>query len=910
MADVISMQQYNDTVNEIRKTTDRKSLENKIIYLRDEVVKNSILMKDFNSGSPEYAAWSGIIRIFCMWAATAMDRMVELGYCRDEKEAVRIGYAEACQKWAGIPMDFVTNMLLSAYNDIDHPRNVKPKANTTAKKTVESTASSSTGDIDDELMEWYLEGNEKLNMIKLYKDRTGKSLKESKDYVEDFLVKNDLEPASPSSSSPKGNAPSTYSGLDDNFAGKLISDSNDVYGTIGSAPSAPSAKSSIKSGADGFTGKAKKTIKTLVILVIVGAVLVFGGIKLFGVIKNKVADIKEKQAEEKEKREYENSEASNYYTPEILKSYVDDEKQNMLTFLSCDENGKVTAKWEYLNGDSYWWIDMEGRISSKKNSGDLVISWGKQNAHQGTASYLNWIDEEEASISNNFSQLVTDDRSFSPGVIDALSDMILKTPADFQKLSGSSFSYTLGSDIDFNGAEITPISDFKGTLNGGGHIISNFVIHSNASNVGLFSQLSGTVSDLIIENAAVTVDDRCENIGILCGDLKGTISGISVTGTVIAPKSTNVGGICGYISKGGSYALTSVENYADVTGLTKVGGIAGSVEDILSNGTSEYTIEASKLKNSGTVTAAEDYAGGLFGYLNADTSGVGGKISTRINDSENTGSVSGRYYVGGILGFANSKGASTISFCNNHSAISGEAFIGCIAGQIGRPFVANDCANQESSLTATGNIVIDGERYAYVGGLVGWGACRENCTNYIDINYNGGGKYVGGVVGYFAQRAGIYTFMWDATVNSLTHKNLVNKGNIVGNSCVGGVIGGSDYYWENGCTEFTNVFEKLINEGSVSSTDQYAGGIAGWMSGNVGGIGGYLHWTFYDCTNSGSVLGNDGVGGLFGGFKNGKLSDRGGDARNKVKMEGCSSTGSVNGSMNIGELIGSDNIVQ
>lgn len=64
-------------------------------------------------------------------------------------------------------------------------------------------------------------------------------------------------------------------------------------------------------------------------------------------------------------------------------------------------------------------------------------------------------------------------------------------------------SYVLGNDIALSG-QWTPIG-FGGTLDGAGHKITGLNINcTNEFNVGLFSWLEGTVSNLTIENASIT----------------------------------------------------------------------------------------------------------------------------------------------------------------------------------------------------------------------------------------------------------------------------------------------------------------------------------------------------------------------------------------------------------------------
>ena len=597
------------------------------------------------------------------------------------------------------------------------------------------------------------------------------------------------------------------------------------------------------------------------------------------------------------------------YTPEIIQAYSGTYSTGsvngdaIVTITSCDESGNIKGTFEFTSDKVYGKYEISGKITKKKNNGNLTLTIvpGQWIIKPDNFSPLETMEVEIGDDYKSFkcSQYRMD---WSSGVND---QYLIKSADDLSKLIGSDATYQLGNDIDLAGATFTPIEGFTGTLLGNGYAIKNFKISSSESNVGLFSTLEGMVSNLKIENATVEVSGRNENVGILCGQLKGIINNISVSGTVTAEKSTNVGGVCGYVSKAGSYTLDEISSSASVTGLSCVGGCFGTVNDYVPNGVNEYSLILSNIKNSGTVTAMENNAGGIVAFINSNADGFTGSLSTTIIDCENTGSVSGEYYVAGIVGSAASDTNSRIDSCTNAAAITAKAYTGCIAGMTEK-YVIVDCSNEGSTLNATGYFLSEGKKYAYVGGIVGKGTCLENCTNYADINYNAGGDYVGGIMGYcdFGPAVVGDRLVEDVEAN---FKNLNNKGNISGNSYVGGIIGGTKFYWSNGCTVLTVTFEKMINTGNVAATNDYAGGIAGYMSGDVGGMSGGMCWCIYDSTNEASVTGSANVGGLFGGFKNGDANGSA-YARNTVTIDGCSSSGKVTGGSNFGEIIGLDEI--
>lgn len=610
---------------------------------------------------------------------------------------------------------------------------------------------------------------------------------------------------------------------------------------------------------------------------------------------------------------YPNMANDDFNTPEIVQTYCgsvdrDSSRYNeeiynyIFTISSCDGNGNLQATCEWIHEKDYGKYTLTGKITEKKNNGNIKIDF-VANQWEFQPEGETWFECLNVEITDNFTKFSSNEITLYSGTND---EFEIKTAADLRKLSGSDEFYIIKNDIDLSEINWTPIDGFSGVLMGNGYSIKNLKIESSASNVGFFSTLDGTVMNLNFENAEVSVDGRTENIGILCGTLNGTALKVNVSGNVTAQKSSNVGGMVGNVGTLGSYSIANLTNKASVTGLSCVGGVIGRINNDIPNGCDSFVVTLKNLVNEGNVTAIENYAAGIVGHLFGKDSGFGGSVTSVITDCVNKGTISGNYYVGGILGYGECDTDSTIVNCKNQSTINANAYVGCIAGAT-RRFCISDSDNEGSVLQASGYSMEDGEKYAYVGGLVGKGTCLENCTNYIDINYNAGGKFVGGLMGYCNLGEAIRGVSLSSDTASANIKNLVNNGNVTGNSYVGGIMGGLMYYWENGCTKVTVTFEKLINSASIVAQGDFVAGLSGYVSGNVGGIGGGIDWCIYDSENSGNVSGNKNIGGLFGGFKNGEESGSA-YASNVVLIEGCTSTGIVSGESNRGNIIGLDEI--
>jgi len=149
---------------------------------------------------------------------------------------------------------------------------------------------------------------------------------------------------------------------------------------------------------------------------------------------------------------------------------------------------------------------------------------------------------------------------------------------------GAGQSFALMVDVGTPGSPIAvvtqPISGtFRGHFNGNNRrVIVN--ITENTPNVGLFSELRGLLTNLIVDG--------------------------SVTG---GPNSRNVGGLVGLVESGGLHFVT---NLADVTGLafnSSVGGIAGAI-------TSNIGVGCTDLSNNGTITGGQ-YVAGVVGSIDS-----------------------------------------------------------------------------------------------------------------------------------------------------------------------------------------------------------------------------------------------------------------------------------------------------
>ncbi len=434
----------------------------------------------------------------------------------------------------------------------------------------------------------------------------------------------------------------------------------------------------------------------------------------------------------------------------------------------------------------------------------------------------------------------------------------ISTIEDLQALSNSEGDYQLTGDIDLTGIDWTPIENFTGKFSGGGHTIKNLTINSDADHLGFFANLNGSARDIVFENATINATGRPESVGILCGTIHGSASNITVSGTVSANKGTNVGGIIGLANELPEYiTFKNLLSNATITGSNRVGGLIGAIEGFGYTDHKKVLINTSS--NNGTVNGKE-YVGGLFGYILVDdtyTNQIKDTIYYSLSMTQliNNGAVNGQTYVGGIIGYGKADSlSSSLSFSENHSTITAQAYVGCIAGKL-EHISLDACSNENSTLTATGSILVNEITCAYVGGYVGFGTNITNCTNTVEINYTGNGRYVGGVAGYVYQLS-----------NETVMENVHNTATINGQDYLGGLFGRIDSTGYADKKTFT--LQDCSNSGAISGKN-FVGGLIGDMyldDTYTKPLHDTFHYAAYlsDLSNTGAVTGQSHVGGILG----------------------------------------------
>ena len=350
------------------------------------------------------------------------------------------------------------------------------------------------------------------------------------------------------------------------------------------------------------------------------------------------------------------------------------------------------ASNQTLTLNAYHSVLVQAPVSASGDTAGLTINAGRGQFYTGTGGSVT-LSGANPSLSING---------------DAYS--LIGSAAQFQAMATDG-TYALAKDIDLSqlpsaflpigytaaGHNANP-TPFTGMLEGLGHSISHLVINdATDSNLGLISNLGGTVRNLTIAAGSVAAGANVSNIGMVAGQSSGNIVNVTAGGSVsTGDHATNVGGLVGRYS----------------SGTVSFGAFSGSV----------------------VAGAAASNIGGLVGQIDGD-----GLVISSYSKGSATGG-SGSSNIGGLAG--NNAGYITASFsAANVTAGSGAKYIGGLVGQSSAQILSN---------YATGN-VIAGDGASDIGGLVGLSGTGLN-FGYATGSVSGGANaaYIGGLIGYCA----------------------------------------------------------------------------------------------------------------------------------------------------------------
>lgn len=246
----------------------------------------------------------------------------------------------------------------------------------------------------------------------------------------------------------------------------------------------------------------------------------------------------------------------------------------------------------------------------------------------------------------------------------------------------------------------------------------------------------GDVSSKKVQTGGVVGTNRegrvvgCENYGAVSAtgtdlggvvgyNVNGTVEKCVNRGTVMNTAANRTGGVVGYNITGGK--VIDCENYGAVNGFSVVGGIVGNTEN------SAPATEVLGCVNYGEVVSSKGVAGGIAGYAK-------GKVENCVNRGDVSGAEG---EIGGIAGSIQSE-AGSVAGCENYGSVSGQNYVGGIAGDVQQKAAMSDNTNKGG---VNGN--------DFVGGVVGniyetAGTVAENVNEGV---VQGQGENVGDIAG-------------------------------------------------------------------------------------------------------------------------------------------------------------------
>lgn len=457
---------------------------------------------------------------------------------------------------------------------------------------------------------------------------------------------------------------------------------------------------------------------------------------------------------------------------------------------------------------------------------------------------------------------------------------------------------TLEADIDMESITDWSPAPLKGSFDGKGHCIYNFVQTIESENAGFFGTVASTAS---VKDVVFGSKDGKNYDGKSKITLKG--EGGWLYAAIIARLSCSVSGLVNFVNVeidpgctakvraagliAGAFDELSVENCKNYGNLTadcemktaQFETIYGGLMACANPGTDGKKVTVRNCMNYGDVITKDPFTTATGGVVSNSPSGNiviieechnYGKIannSTQIPTGYKEG------YVGGISGLLNGGGTKgiVVKNCTNEAdlTVSGIS-VGDLAGIAGRATTATiqGCVNN-GKITFDGNVA---GKALLIGGIMGGmytapGCLVEDCVNNGDVTSNKNQvNRMGGIIG---------------TVNSGENiiRNCTNKGKITiarteANAnwqAAGGIVGfqeASSSFKITGCTNSGEVTVSMENN-TTHANQVCAGGIIG-LADKDGALDNNVNTGKVSANTTGSSAAY--AGGIFGWSRNGKGS--------------------------------------
>ncbi len=321
---------------------------------------------------------------------------------------------------------------------------------------------------------------------------------------------------------------------------------------------------------------------------------------------------------------------------------------------------------------------------------------------------------------------------------------------------------------------------------------------------------------------------------------EGTIENATNSNKIVAPNASYVGGIVGWNTQKGKLIGMGNSNEGEVIGGSYVGGVIGKNDAAIGSKNAAQV----GIKNEGVVIATNGGAGGLIGENNAaitntimtnkgevhgnnsnDGSGTGGLIGTNSGaisyssmTNEVTGTVTGVYNVGGLIGVNKADITGGRDTVNDKDS-------GYYLNKIYNNGVIN--VGNYTDADKDGKYEFAASNGQNIGGLFGTNSGKvEAAYNTGAINASGSTN-VGGIAGVNEQ-GGKLDQVFNTVMTGVDDKGNNVYGTITGGTNVGGLIGNN-----------TGTLSNAYNTTEVSGNAASAGNLVGTNSGTVQYVYGY-----------------------------------------------------------------------
>ena len=335
----------------------------------------------------------------------------------------------------------------------------------------------------------------------------------------------------------------------------------------------------------------------------------------------------------------------------------------------------------------------------------------------------------------------------------------------------------LAGNLDCSGATLKTVGsnstkNLGGVFDGKNNVISNVSLGgADASAVGLFAFVRGTVKNLTVDNCTVTsgadalsrsavisggqISGKIENCtvrnssvsitntsngsygGIIASQLSGdnaVITGCSVQKCTLTVAKEHAGAICGSVTGANTKVADCTVAETVISALRSAGGIIGMCENSAS--ISGCQIADSKISSKGSDT------GGIISQLNHDSAIINGCIS---KGNEVT-SGSGNSYTEGIVGRVHA-GCVINSVSEDNFVASGKSIAGGIAGMMVGGNIINNISKDCIVSTET-----SGVSDQFISLVIGCddgtlqGVCKNNVVVSGNVKYGTAAKKFVGII--------------------------------------------------------------------------------------------------------------------------------------------------------------------